>query len=352
MMLQTTRLIGLCDEIAALARLNLPLETTLPLRSRLLSRKLARQVRLLAGKLETGQSLAEALKADPSFPPAYLAIIEAGLASGRLAEPLEELARSTRLLRDNRRFLVRATLYPMLVVSLFWMLFGFLAVRICAAFHLMFQDTGASWPLMRLLAMAEARPDIFNIGLAVGLAVLWIVYAGWCFHASRSTLLSLRAPLGLFGVGKANREMALAAFARLCALMLRADLPLSRAMALALKAVGDRNVKPDTETELERWLHRSGTGAPGELPAVLRRSPTATLLRWMLKIGDRSLLLSGLDQFAEINEHRARRRLERMELWLPIGLTFFLGALTLAAYLGTVVFPYIYLLYHVASTTV
>ncbi len=350
-MSQTTQLIGLCDEIASLARLNLPLENTLLLRSHLLSGMLRHRVRRLAQNLEKGQSLVEAIKSDPSFPPVYVAVIEAGLASGRLAEPLEELARGMRTLRDNRRFLIRVTLYPMIVVSFFWLLFSAFCVRLCLSFYHMFQDTEASWPLMPLFGVTEEHPAYFTTGILVGLAILWFLYAAWCFHASRSTLLRLRTPWGLFGIGRANRDMAQAAFARLTAMMLRTEIPLPRALTLALRAVGDRNVTPTTEAELERLLHDPSLIASNsdDMPTVLRRSPVAGLIRWMMRMGNRSLLLSGLEQFAELNDLRARRRLERLEYRLPALLTFSLGALLLLAYLGTVFLPYIYLLYHVST---
>ncbi|MDR0869541.1 MAG: type II secretion system F family protein [Planctomycetaceae bacterium] len=121
-MLPQDQLISLCDETAALVRVGVPLEPALRNRSTGLPNQLGSRIRELSEKLESGQSLSDALKNDPMFPLVYASVIESGLESGNLAGALELLAQNLRLLRDARRFVVGAMLYPLLVFSVAWLM--------------------------------------------------------------------------------------------------------------------------------------------------------------------------------------------------------------------------------------
>src|SRR5689334_20098249 len=78
-------LIALNDEIAALARAGLPLESGLRAVGRDIAGGLGAAMTGLAARMDRGASLAEALAAEGgTFPPIYRAVVEAGLRAGRL----------------------------------------------------------------------------------------------------------------------------------------------------------------------------------------------------------------------------------------------------------------------------
>src|SRR3954466_9501814 len=86
-------LIALNDEIAALARAGMPLERGLMGVGGDLPGRLGRIASAIGRRMESGQTLPEALEAEgPAVPATYRAVVEAGLKSGRLAEALEGLA--------------------------------------------------------------------------------------------------------------------------------------------------------------------------------------------------------------------------------------------------------------------
>ncbi len=337
MMLKSDQLIGLCDEIAALVRLNVPLEDALLQRSRDLPRKLGNRVRELAAKLESGQSLSEAIRNDAAFPPAYAAVIEAGLESGNLAGTLELVAKNVRMLRDSRNFLLSASLYPMFVFSILWILLSgslFIIGPVFAEFYRAFEFTlPVLGPVFDKLELCRDYPTQYFVCMMLVPVVLWAIYGHWCYHSSRSVLLTFRPPPFFFWLRRANRDLARSTFAQVLALLVRANLPLHRALWLATRTVDDPVWSRESEAEFV---------TPNRPD---KKSVLTPLIRWVKGIPDQEILLDGLKQYGEMSTYRAKSRLERLELWLPVAGMFFLGGAVLAAYLCTIVFPYGYLLY-------
>ncbi len=314
-MLKTDQLIGLCDEMAALVRLNIPLEEALRLRSRDLPAKLGNRVKELAEKLEAGQSLAETIKNDKSFPPAYAAVIEAGLESGNLAGTLELVAQNVRTLRDSRNFLIGATYYPMLVFSVLWVMLSGVLFLITPAFVDFYHDFSFSLPLLgpvlEKLALCREFPMEYGGVMLLVLILVWAIHAHWVYHSSRSVLLTFRpAPL-FFWLRSANKNLAQATFAQVAALLVRSNLPLHRVLWLASRTVDDPAWNRESEIDFEKINWHTGNNSD-------KKSPLTPLMRWMAGIPDRDILLDGLTQYAEMSTFRAKSQLERLELWLPV----------------------------------
>ena len=83
-------LIALNDEVAALARAGLPIELGLSGLADSTGGPLGDLTRRLRDRLASGESLAEAFRAEGKMlPPSYRALVEAGMRSGRLSEALE-----------------------------------------------------------------------------------------------------------------------------------------------------------------------------------------------------------------------------------------------------------------------
>ncbi len=351
-MLKHDQLIGLCDEIAALARLNVPLEDALLQRSRDLPQELGNRIRELAEKLENGQSLREAIRADNTFPPAYAAVIEAGLESGNLAGALELVAKNVRLLRDSRHFLISATLYPMFVFSILWIVLSGVLCVIGPAFAHFYRDFEFTLPVVgpvfdKVELFSESNPYgllLYLVGMFLVPVALWAIYGHWCYHSSRSLLLTFRPPSLFFWLRSANRDLARSTFAQVTALLIRSHLPLNKALWLATRTVD----AVDTTSPSEPRLSGSGDaisedGPPGT--GLKLDSPLAPLVRWIRGIPDQQILLSGLEKYADMCTFRAKGRLDRLELWLPMFSMFLLGGAVCAAYFCTIIFPYGYLLY-------
>ena len=346
-MIKNDQLIGLCDEIAALVRMDLPLEASLCQRSRDLPRKLGRQVQKLAERIELGEPLAQALKKDHDFPPVYAAIVEAGLESGNLSGTLELIAKNLRILRDSRNFLIGATLYPMFVFTILWILLTWVIWGIGPAFVDFYENFSFTLPFFDRLAFCRENPKEYLLGMFLALVVLWAFYGFWCYRSSRALLLTFRPPRLFFWLRSANRNLAKATFAQVMALLIRSGLPLSQAFWLAFRSTGDADWGRENEETLEKITSSNKKTLEGLHP----KSPITPLVQWIIGVPDRTILLSGLEQYAEMGVFKAKSHLDRLELWLPVVMMFLLGGAIFAAYFITIVFPYGYLLYHMALIT-
>lgn len=344
-MIKQEQLIGLCDEIAALVRLDLPLEEALRTRSRDLPKHLGDRVGKLAERLDSGETLSNALENDKEFPPVYAAVVRAGLESGNLSGTLEQLAKSLQILRNSKDFLLGATLYPMFVFSVLWILLSWVLVGLGPVYADFFEDFSFTLPLIEHLRFCREHTAEFLGGMATVLLLLWTSYGIWCYRSSRSTLLTFQPPRWFFWLRSANRDLACASFARIMILLLRSGLPLPKALDLAFHAVGDRLWTAENEKSLELLL----TNEDNDMFKRYAKSPITPLVRWMFGVSDQNLLISGLEQYADMGAYRAKSHLERLELWLPVLLMFLLGGAVFLAYFLTIIFPYGYLLYHLSN---
>src|SRR5215469_8849422 len=97
-------LLALNDEIAALVRAGVPLESGLAELGRELPGHHGRVARALSQRLARGASLDQALlESRDEFPELYVSVVTAGLKSGRLASALEGLAAAARRVAELRQ---------------------------------------------------------------------------------------------------------------------------------------------------------------------------------------------------------------------------------------------------------
>ncbi|MDR2755625.1 MAG: type II secretion system F family protein [Planctomycetaceae bacterium] len=338
-MIQHDQLIGLCDEIAALVRLDLPLEEALRNRSHDLPARLGNRVRELVDRLESGQSLSEALQKEPNFPPVYAAVVEAGLESGNLAGALEQIAHNLRMLRDSRNFLQGAMLYPMFVFTVLLLLFSLVTHKLVPTFVDFYNSFSIELTCLHSLAFIQNCLGPIEL---LFVPLLWGMYGIWCFRSKRSVFLILRTPLLFFWLRTANRNLAQATFAQMTALLIRSGLPFPRALSLSFQSIGVSVSEPELEQQLHSLKQKN-------LTTNRLLYPLSNLVNWTLGISDQTILLSGLDQYAELHTFQAKNNLERLESWLPVMLLFLLGGIILAAYFLAIIFPYGYLLYQLSN---
>ncbi|HEV3120285.1 MAG TPA: type II secretion system F family protein, partial [Isosphaeraceae bacterium] len=127
--------IALNDEIAALVRVGIPLERGLLAVGKELSGKSGRLAQALAERLNRGETLQQALKAEgAAFPGIYRAVVEAGLRAGRLSVALEGLARFARSYAELRRAVALALFYPLFVGMLAYALFVVFVLQLAPRF--------------------------------------------------------------------------------------------------------------------------------------------------------------------------------------------------------------------------
>jgi len=340
------RLIGLGEEISALVRTGLPLEESLLLKSQTESGKVAEHLQRLTERLGTGQSLADAVRDDPVFPPVFAAVVESGIKSGNLSAALDSLTDCIRTLRDVRLFLLRATLYPLILFSVLWFVFAFLVLFVAPVFISFFESYGKEFfffDAVLYLTTHHAAAWGFVLGIPV---LIWTLYLFWTIQSARSDMIQMVGTSTLFRwlpwIGRAAIEMQKAAFARILAMLVRASVPLDQAFLLAAKSCNARYWSQD---HLESLRRRIIDGKANAYP----KSAVSPLIEWSLGIPNEQMLLEGIDHYATMAHTRAGLLLTKCEMFLPATLTFILAVLIGVCYVLTVFGPYIQIMHFLAE---
>jgi type II secretory pathway component PulF len=339
------RLIGLGEEISALVRTGLPLEESLLFKSQSECGILGEHLRHLAERLGTGQSLADAVRNDPMFPPVYAAVVEAGIKSGNLTAALDSLTDSIRLLRDARLFLLRAALYPLILFTTLWFVFVFLVFFVTPQFATFFESFDKQFALSSVVFYLTIPQIVWSFALGVP-ALIWALYTFWTIRSARSDVVQLVGNSTLFRylpwIGRAAIEMQKTAFARILAMLIRSSVPLDQAILLASKSCNERYWSQDNIELLRRRIVEGKTNA-------YPKSAVSPLIEWLLSIPNERMLLEGVDHYAAMARTRAGLLLAKCEMFLPTTLTLVIAVLTAACYVLTVFYPYIQVLYFLSE---
>ena len=339
-------LIGLCDEISALVKAGLPLEASLARKSSQGRSKIAAHLKKLGEELGTGKSLADTLRNDPAFPPVYAAVVEAGIRSNDLPGALDSIAHNARILRETRLFLIRMSLYPVMLFTLLWFIFVGMFFFIGPRFAAFFENFGAETLTLELMKWtATATVPAIILLFAVPL-VFWVLFLLWAIQSAKGIVIQSSYSQPLFGwipwVGKATTQLQKESFARICAMLLRASLPLDEVLLLAAKATNDQHWSKTSQEQLrDRVIQKNA----GKYP----HSPISPLIRWAIGIPKHELLVEGMEQYARISRSRALALISKCELFLPTILVFVCAVSIAACYVLTVFWPYTQLLHHLSG---
>jgi type II secretory pathway component PulF len=243
----------LTQRVADLAAAGLPLPDGLRALAAELAHGRVRQMALdLAGRLERGQSLPDALMDQQDRVPTHLCdLLIAGVSSGRLATLLSDFVSYARVGADLRRGLLLSLLYPLLIMVAFSIVIVFLYGYLVPQFATIFNEFGIPLPLVTTVIVRLA--GTFAVGLpritiwALGPPLLlWLAWRLLLDARSRSWVVC-RVPL----FGPIWRWSSLAEFCHVLGLLIEAELPLERALPLAADA------STDAELAVEgRWITR------------------------------------------------------------------------------------------------
>jgi type II secretory pathway component PulF len=319
------QLLALNEEIAALVRAGVPLERGLVVAGRDLRGKLGRIAVALSKRLSQGESLPEALEGEEqSIPPLYRAVVEAGARSGRLPIALEGLAKYVRGYAEARAAIGLALWYPLLVLTLAYVLFvGLVSMavpRFVEAFELLGLGTAA--PLRWLSWVGESVPYWWPVGpvLLFVLLIAWIrsgraaqFQAGswswlWLFPWMRSIL--------------ANYETA--NFAELLGLLLEHRVPYPTAIVLAAQSTGDARLTRGAGQLAEAVARGESTAAA---LAKIDRGTFLPMMRWVLATGqEQGSLVAALHNLADVYRKRATYQADKLSVFLPTVLMIAIGA--------------------------
>lgn len=341
------QLIALNDEIAALARAGVPLDQGLLYLGRDLPGRLGKIALRLGERLAAGEPLTHVLDEEHGLPPAYRAIVAAGIRSGRLPVALEGLSTLVRRAAEMRRTIAVALIYPLLVLVLVYALFVFMLVgcfpAMLAAFRDFLPDGGATRVLAGMESAAPYCLPWLPLAVMVPLAVWW-------FRSRRAWSLEGTTPSGLRGGHRGYRQSVrsmlqagrISIFAETLALLLQQDVPLDEAVVLAGDASADRGLRESCRHLAER-LRR------GESASDWDSSGARPLVAWLLaSVHDRGLLIASLRRAADAYRRHANWALRWLSVYLPLWLTVAVGGTAVLLYALSVFGPWCWMLYELS----
>jgi general secretion pathway protein F len=334
--------LALNDEISALVRAGVPLESGLVGLGHELSGGMGRIAADLGERLKRGESLPQAVASERArFGSLYLAVVEAGVKSGRLAAALEGLGVTARRMGELRQAAGTAMLYPFIVLLLAYAMFVGFVVKFAPAVLPAYESFGAPATVwLRWFAGLGATANTW--GPLVPLVAV-LATCAWWWQSGRVLLLQPRWTSRLLGWIPGLRKLLAysqaATFAEVLALLIEQQLPLSDGVTLAAEATGSQALVKAAR-EMSAALVR---GEPAE--RCLSAAPGfPPLLGWLMVSGhERGLLVKSLRHAAASYNQRALRRSDAARVVLPL-LTVGMGGSVVVVYALVVLLPWISLL--------
>lgn len=284
----------------------------------------------LAARVEAGDGLGDALKADPADPPRLAAaMVAAGEASGRLGDALDTLADELEAGVALRAELSGQLIYPGAVLVLFVATLGFLSFLVLPQFETLFRNASGGPP--------PETAFVLGAGAVIRAGGPWIMLGGLITVLAAGRLFAARPDLGgavldrLPFVAGVRGDLDAARYARVLALLLDNGRTLARAEPVARGLV----LSPDRRARLERAAASMRDGAP---PGAALREQAALPAEMIdfFDLGERTGQLAKLlNRAARLYDLRSRRAVKRAVELLGPALIAVLGVV-MAGLIGAV----------------
>jgi general secretion pathway protein F len=335
--------VAINEEIAALVRAKLPIESHLKRVGADLPGNAGVLAARIGDRLEAGETLADAMDAEcGSLPAAYRAVMVAGAESGNLGAAIESLVDTATRADQLRRVTGVALLYPLIVVFIALSLLSFILAKIIPSFEWVDLDFGWLTDLAHVPWLGSVLSLYLPAAMFLGFAVWWI----WSARLSASQAALAWLP-GFRRVWKSGEA---AKFADILRLLVDRGLPLDRSLQLAGDAVADERVRTAAH-EFAARIQRGEISAPPARESVhdeLYAMPRLIRLA-LYHVTDRRLLSASLEQAATLYRDRAIRAAEWYSEFMPIIATLLLAGTVTIAFALIVFWPYSTMLHELSK---
>ena len=247
-------------------------------------------IRDVRGDISQGNSFSSAVRKFPkSFPTLFISMVEAGEASGGLAEILQKVAGYFEATVKLTKKVKSAMTYPIAVIGLATGLVNVLLIFVIPVFAAMFKDFGAKLP-----APTQFLIDLSNFmkawWWAVGLTAYGIYWGGGKFvstpngRRTKDNFL-VRAPI----FGNLVHKIALSRFCRTYATLIRSGVPILRTLEIVASA-SDMCQVEDACDQIAK--HVSQGGQVSEVLAANNFFPP--MMKHMVKAGESTGNVDGM----------------------------------------------------------
>jgi type IV pilus assembly protein PilC len=250
-------------------------------------RIIVRDVRL---DISQGNSFSSAVKKFPrAFPTLFISMVEAGEASGGLAEILGKVAGYFESTVKLTKKVKSAMAYPIGVISLAVVLVNVLLIFVIPVFAAMFKDFGAKLPVptQLLIDLSEFMKHWFW-AVGIGCYVVYFVTSKFIATPKGRRIKDqalVRAPI----FGNLVHKIALSRFCRTYATLIRSGVPILRTLEITAAASGKVQIE-DACAEIAK--HVSQGGQVSEILASNEFFPP--MMKHMVKAGEATGNVDGM----------------------------------------------------------
>jgi len=200
------------------------------------------QLRNVADRVKTGESLSSAFDAQGAFPPIYTTTLLAGERSGNLDEVLNRYLAFQRISLTFRKKLQASLIYPSLLVVLTFSLFIFLITFVVPRFAQLYSQLGSKLPAITLAMLAVGKAaQHYALFVLPAFALLIFLLFRWSRTESGNDFVDgVRIRLPIFGKIWLKYQVAL--FSRTLSTLLLGGLPLVPSLETAARSISSRRI--------------------------------------------------------------------------------------------------------------
>ncbi|HEY4248348.1 MAG TPA: type II secretion system F family protein [Lacunisphaera sp.] len=247
-------------------------------------------IRDVRNDISTGTSFSAAVKKFPrSFNSLFVSMVEAGEASGGLAEILGKVAGYFESTVKLTKKVKSAMTYPIAVIGLAIALVNVLLIFVIPVFAAMFADFGAKLPLptQMLINVSDFMKHYWWAIALVAYGIYYVVskYVSTPNGRRQKDHFLVRAPI----FGSLVHKIALSRFCRTYATLMRSGVPILRTLEIVASASGKVQVE-DACSDIAK--HVSQGGQVSEIMAVNTFFPP--MMKHMVKAGETTGNVDGM----------------------------------------------------------
>lgn len=247
-------------------------------------------IRDVRADISSGNSFSSAVKKFPNaFPNLFISMVEAGEASGGLAEILGKVAGYFESTVRLTKKVKSAMTYPIAVIGLAIALVNVLLIFVIPVFAAMFADFGAKLP-----APTQFLIDLSNFlkawWWAIGIGTYAVYWFGGKYVKTpagrrQKDLFLVRAPI----FGNLIHKIALSRFCRTYATLIRSGVPILRTLEIVSAASGKVQIE-EACAEIARHVSQGG-----QVSEVLATNPFfPPMMKHMVKAGESTGNVDGM----------------------------------------------------------
>jgi type IV pilus assembly protein PilC len=320
-----TELLLFNQQLASITKAGIPLERGLrELAADVSSRSMRKMITAIAGELEAGATIDEAIeKRQRNFPPLYSRILKAGIRTGRLSEMLTNLNRHLEMGVKTKRIVLEALSYPLVVLFFAVTIMIGIFIFIIPTFAEVLTDMGDGarlpWLTQQMLHIAN---NIIPIVTTFGAIVLFVVIIFILLSTNAAgrrfkELMLMKVPI----LGKLYHSSILARMSEAMALLVSSGCDMGECLRLSSGASGSEMLKLESAILAGQVEHGASLMEAGLIGKTLPK-----LFLYSMQLGaQRNELQDNLHSLGEMYAEQSRCLQAKLQTLLLPFMIIFIG---------------------------